>query len=42
MWVVRGEYRHYWPNGDSCTVDLGFGTTKRDAAWDALREVLAR
>ena len=42
VWVVRGEYRHYWPNGDACTVDLSAGYTRREAAWRAFREVVAR
>ncbi len=31
LWILRGRYRHFWPNGDACTVDLGAGETRLQA-----------
>lgn len=42
VWVVRGTYRHFWPNGDGHRVDLAGGETARSAIWRAVREVVIR
>ena len=39
-WVVLAWYRHFWPNGDSCTVHYG-GETRRAAIVATIREVLS-
>jgi hypothetical protein len=41
VWVVLATYRHFWPNGDACTVHYG-GDTRRQAVRNLLREVLGR
>ncbi len=41
VWVVLATYRHFWPNGDACTVHYG-GDTRRQAVRKLLREVLGR
>lgn len=38
VWVVLATFRHFWPNGDSCTVHYAGGDTRRSAIWRALRE----
>ena len=38
-WVVKGHYERFWPNGDSCWVDLAGGETRRSAVWRSVRGV---